>query len=859
MVSGSRDRVITAANFIGRNRELETITTLLLGSTRLITLTGPGGIGKTRLAAETVRQYHKARKGPVHWARLARLGKNCNRTAVEEEVAKAVLDVDFSGRSVFDALVETLTVTDAAGRARQVVLVLDNCEHVVFAAGELIAELLEAVPGLSIVATSRKAIGWVDEQLVEVRPLTRKQALTLFQQRAEMAGHLVDEPEQITAAESICRHVHNHPLYIQLAAAQLRRQSLVSVLNELSGLADDRRMRWSSGSECGTEPRHRAVVDVISWSYDLCDDKERLLVDRMSVFAAGYDPNPEDNTDGDRVLDVGADLEAIQAVCADDPGHVAAVSVMADEVEGLLERLVDQSLVSVHRTATTTRYSLPESTRVFAKQRLIEHSTGEAAEEPARLAELHRHYYHDKIVYARAHWFGPAEKNLLYWARAEWDNLLTAIESSLTAPGESALGLEICTGLIGLRVPFFAGALRETRCWTETALAATRKLSRQPTQLQTDALAQLVLITLCQGQREDAEQMLEDCIASCLPEARAGWRQDPGTDIGLPGPAEFAWGAELLLARSDPQAITVSIRARDKARDLGNNGAAAMYEMFAALAASLLGTPQQAHEITRHHLDHATESGASWTKSWAELVRAIALTRHGSPTEALAIGRTALARQLPTGDQWGALWAVEIRIWSLAQIITDTASAERPNQAFLTALATEAAQLAGGAKTFRTRLGVDIEKLGPIGAETTNAIGIVRRVLGDNRFSAEETLGCGLRPELAEVQKLAMGTLPIQQLTPAHRDRVDSQSPWNELSPTERQVAILAAAGWANTAIAARRGSSPRTIDAQISAILQKLAISSRTEIIGFVPENLINHVRTETTRRPHRTSHATH
>ncbi|MFQ6328598.1 AAA family ATPase [Nocardia sp. CWNU-33] len=841
------------ANFVGRDRELETISTLLLSSARLITLTGPGGIGKTRLAAEAVRRYHKARSVPVYWARLARLVKGCDRAAVEEEVAKAVLDVDFSGRSVFDALVETFAVADAAGRDRQIVLVLDNCEHVVVGAGELIAELLEAVPGLSVVATSREAIGWIDERLVEVPPLTREQALALFRQRAEQAGHPIAEREQITTVESICRHVHNHPLYIQLAAARMRLQPLASILDELSGRAADGRMRWSPGPRFGVDPRHRAVGDVIAWSYELCTDTERLLLDRMSVFAAGYDPNPQDNI-GDRVLDVGADLEAIQAVCADDPGTDAVVRVMIDEVEGLLERLVDQSLVSVHMTATTVRYSLLESIRVFAQQRLIERSTGEMNDEPARLAARHRRYYRDKVLYAASHWFGPTERDLLDWARAEWDNLLTAIESSLATPGESVLGLEICVGLMVLRVPFFAGSLRETRRWTERTLAATRVLRPQPVELQTDAVAQLVLILLCQGQLEDAERMLEDCILLCLPEARADWRQNPETDIGLPAAVEFAWGAELLLARSDRRAITVLTRAADKAHRLGSEGPASMCEMFAALAASMLGSPQQAREIPRRNLDNATASGAWWTKSWAELAWAITLTQHGNPTEALAVGRAALAQQLPTGDQWGALWAVEIRIWSLAQIITDTIAAANPDRATLTALATEAAQLAGGTKTLRARIGVGIENMGPFGAETAKAIGIVRRVLGDNTFTVAETRGSRLRPELTEVQQLALGTLHIEQ--PA---RNDTRSPWNELSTAERQVAILAAAGWTNTAIAARRGNSSRTIDAQVSAIFQKLVITSRADIIGFVPKNHIDHVQTEATRRPHLHRHQPH
>ncbi|MEU7769658.1 AAA family ATPase [Nocardia sp. NPDC049190] len=767
------------SGFVGREPELAKIGKLLLGSIRLVTLMGSGGIGKTRLAAEAVRRYHKATGVPVYWARLARLVKDSDRAAVEKEVAKAVLDADFSRRSVFDALVDTFTVTDSTGRGRQVVLVLDNCEHVVGGADELITELLAAVPRLSIVATSREAIGLANEQLVEVPPLTRGQALTLFRQRAELTGHRITEPEQITTVELICRHVHDHPLFIQLAAARLWRRPLLGILNDLSGRADDRRMDWASGPRFGAEARHRAVGDVIAWSYDLCDGKERLLLDRMSVFAAGCDPNPQDDT-SDRALDVGADLEAIQAVCADAPdsegpaldvedaSSSAAVTVTADEVEEVLQRLVDHSLVSVHITTTTVRYSLLESVRVFAQQRLYERSTSQM-DVPARVATRHRHYYRDKVVFAAANWFGPAERELLDWARAEWDNLLTAIETSITTPGEPVLGLEICCALTTLRTSFYRGSLRETRHWTERTLAATRVLPAQPIQLQIGALAQLVYITLLQGQREDAEQILEDCISTCLPDpdTRIGWRQMPETDIGLPAPAEFAWGAELFFARRDPRAVIVLTRAHDKAQHLGNHGAAATCEMFAAGAAGLLGTSQQALELARRHLDHITASGVLLVKSWAEIVWAIALTKHGDPTEALAVGRSALAHQLATGDQWGALWAVEIRVWSLAQvilaqIIADTIAAESLDSVALTALATEAAQLAGGIRALSARLGVDIKGMGPVGDEYIEAVGVARGVLGDDAFAVAETRGARLRPELAEVHQLALGTLSIK-------------------------------------------------------------------------------------------------
>ncbi|MEU7766172.1 AAA family ATPase [Nocardia sp. NPDC049190] len=861
-----RERAAGAAavgNFVGRKPELDKIVTLLLGSVPLVTLIGPGGIGKTRLAAEAVRRYHKTRHVSVHWVRLARLAKGSDVMAVEEEMAQSVVDKDYSGRSAWATLVDTLTETDAVGRAVQSVLVVDNCEHVLDSAGDVIARLLEAVPRLSILATSREAIKWVDEQLIEVPPLSRQQALNLFRERSELTGHPVVDPDQIAMAGKICRHIHHHPLYVRLAAARLVRQPLAVLLHELSGAEDDdRRMRWSHGPRAGADPRHRGVVDVIAWSYDLCRDKERLLLDRMSVFAAGYDANPEDD-DGDSAVDVGADLEAIEVVCCDDPkdDHKTIPADDADvgvvlaraEIENLLERLIDQSLVSVRITSTTTRYFLLESLRLFAAQRLRERSTAEI-DEPARLAERHHRYYRDKIVYAAANWVGPAEQDYLDWARAAWDNTLTAIEGSITTPGEATLGLEICVGLMALRLPFFRGSFRETRRWTERALAATRSLDPQPTELQIQAMAWTVFIALSQGLPDDAERLLEECLRASLPDLddRPNRRQLADTDIGLPAYVELALGLVLLVEHGDVGAITVLTRARDKLLRAGDLGAAVTTETFAAMAAGMLGTSQEAHELAARCLDDAGASGPSLAKTWADLALAITLTNHGDPGEAMDVGRTALAHQLRTRDQWSALWTLQFRIWSLARIITDSIEAGSADRDGLVALATEAAQLAGGASTLRARVGVDIHS-GPFAMKSAEALAIARGVIGPEAFAAAETQGALLRPELDEVQRFAMGTLSIDKRSGDRLVGVGARSVWRQLTGAEQEVATLAAARWTNSAIATRRENSVRTVDAHMASIMQKLMITSRDDIIRFVPEDRMDQVRKEATRRPSR------
>lgn len=852
----------TTNDFVGRGPELDRIRTLLLDSARLITLTGMGGIGKTRLATEAVGQFREATRMPVYWVRLARLVKGSDYTAVEEEVAHAVLDADFSRRSAWHALVDKFTITNAAGRTLQTIVVMDNCEHVLAEARSLIAALLEAAPGLVIVATSREPVGWVDEHLVAVPPLSQQQALTLFRQRAELTGHTVTDTDQVDTAQLICHHMHNHPLYIRLAAARLRRQPLAAILQELSGGANDKRMRWSSAWQAGVDARHQRVLDVIAWSYDLCTDKERLLLARMSVFAAGHDTNPVKNDN--LGLDVGADLEAIEAVCTDDQagaddGELArdgSVRLAQGDIEELLERLVDQSLASLHHAGSSVRYSLLETIRVFAHQRLQEYSTTET-DEPARVAARHRQYYRDKVLQAYAGWFGPAELDLLKWARASWDNILVAIEGSLTAPDGAALGLEISVGLIALRAPFFNGSLREARQWAERTLQASRTLTPQPTYAQVAAMALIGWVAMWQGQYADTERMLEECVATCTtdPAIRQNWRQTPEVDLDFPAAVDFVWGQELMLVHRDAASITLLARAREKSRDIGDRGGEAMGGLIEAMAASFFGTAEQALQIAQRNVDNFTAAGAQWLTSWAELMRALALTKHGDPTAALSVGRRALAHLVSIRDPWGAAWAVHVRYWALAQIITDSIAAGGTDQDELVALATETARLVGGAKTLRAELGTDIEALRPFADETDKAIDVARSVLGPETFIAAEQEGALLRSELNEVHQLALGTLPIDRMPAGNTARTGTPLRWDELTRSEHEVATFAAAGWTNTAIATHRGTSVRTVDTQMTAILQKLMITSREDIIWRVPEGLVDQVRQQSARRVDRSS----
>jgi predicted ATPase/DNA-binding CsgD family transcriptional regulator len=840
--------------FVGREQELDRIGAFLMGPARLVTLIGSGGIGKTKLAEEAARRLHKARRTPVWSVRLAGLAKGADAGAIKEAVTAAVLVEGFVGTSAWDGAVQRLSPLDAAGRVVPSLLVVDNCEHVLAGAGAVIGELLDAVPGLTILATSREPVGWIDEQLVTVPPLSAKQSLELFRQRAKLAEHPIIEPGQIKLAQQTCGHMHGNPLCIRLAAARMFYEPLPMILEQLSGESDDVRMRWRYGPRAGLEGRHRAIGNVIAWSYELCGDKQRLLFDRLSVFAPGYDVNPEDAGTG--VSDVGAELEAIEAICADDvsihrydsrPGDQSAVGLARTEIRELLDRLVDQSLVSIHMTANTVRYYLLESLRLFADDRLAERSTEEVSE-PARLAGRHCYYYRNKVLHAQAQLSGPADQELLNWAVGAWSNIRRAIDTSMAAD-KPVVGLQICVGLLSLRGPFLIGSFPEIRGRVEQTLAATDPSKPSHAGLQLAALAQTAWLALVQGRPQEAEGLLERCVAVSHPDAaRAGhWRDQPETDIGLPAVVDYAWGVELMLARRDPRAIPVLARAHEKFRSIGHRGGEAACEFSEAMAAGFFGSAEQAMMIAQRNLERITAAGAGMARAWAQMALAIALTKHGDAEEALQLGRAALAYLLPTGDQWGTTWIVHIRMWSLARLITDQIAAEKPSRSALVKLATEIAYLAGGVKTQRARLGVLIENMGPFADETSTAEQIARDVLGQRTCTDVEKRGLQLFTERSELQRIALGTLSITAASPA----ANSTSNWQTLSEAEREVAILAAAGWPNSAIGVRRGTSTRTTDAQISSIFQKLMVSSREDIVRFVPQDQHNRVSAERSHIP--------
>ncbi|MCD9142013.1 AfsR/SARP family transcriptional regulator [Streptomyces albireticuli] len=421
-------------SFVGREEELERIRADL-GRHRLVTLLGPGGAGKTRLSQEAAEAAAAGPEGPgsgapawpdgVWFAELAPLD---DPGTVPEAVLTAL-----GGREtvVRGGTAEGVrAATDAADplarlvehcAPRRMLLVLDNCEHVVDAAARLTETVLAHCPGVTVLATSREPLAVPGEQVRPVEPLPDPVALRLLADRGAAARpgfRTEDDPE---ACAEICRRLDGLPLAIELAAARLR-------MLDPRGLADrlDDRFRLLTSGSRTVLPRQQTLRAVVDWSWDLLDEPERAVLRRLSVFSGG------------------CDLAAAEEVCSDGPGAERAPddAVGARDVAALLGSLVDKSLVVAEPAAGGgMRYRLLETVGEYAAERLDE------AGERAGAERRHLVAYRELARTADPLLRGPAQAGWLERLELEHDNLRTALRRAVAARDEQeALCLVLSLG-----------------------------------------------------------------------------------------------------------------------------------------------------------------------------------------------------------------------------------------------------------------------------------------------------------------------------------------------------------------------------------------------------------------------------
>ncbi|MBE1484833.1 AfsR/SARP family transcriptional regulator [Plantactinospora soyae] len=358
-------------DLVGRHQAVAAVRGLLDVS-RLVTLTGPGGVGKTRLAVET------AGKVPASCPDGVRLVEFAGSSPAEEQVGAALGIREDGVVGIEDAL-----------RSRRLLLLLDNCEHIVESAAALTRRLLASCPGLRILATSREPLGLAGETVWTVPPLPQTDAERLFAARAGAAvpGFVVTE-ENSEAVATICRRLDRIPLALELAATRVRALGV----HELAGRLDDRFQVLGSGHR-GSPSRQRTLRAVIDWSWELLEEDERVVLRRLAVHADG------------------CTLAAAEAVCGLGGGTLDP-----------LVRLVDRSLVSV---VDGPRYRLLESVAAYALERLAESGESDLVN------RRHRDYYTERAELAAAHLHGPEQRRWLGHLDDETANLRTALEHAV--------------------------------------------------------------------------------------------------------------------------------------------------------------------------------------------------------------------------------------------------------------------------------------------------------------------------------------------------------------------------------------------------------------------------------------------
>lgn len=374
---------------IGRASEVDEVRTLL-GSERMLTLTGPGGVGKTRLALAAARQLVDGFRDGVWLVELAGLPATVEPCEVAELVAAALGIRDEAATDLVAKLAEAM-------RDRHALLVLDNCEHVATPVAEVVAALLRAAPDLHVLATSQRPLGVPGELLWTVPPLAEPSAVELFAARAAARAPgfaLTGDNAEVVAA--ICRRLDGIPLALELAATRVRALGV----HELAARLDDR-FRVLAAGPTGAPARQRTLRAMIDWSWELLSEAERTLLRRLAVHVDGWT------------------LRSAEAVCGGDD--------LDDlDVVDLLAQLVDRSLVTVstreHRDGP--RYQLLESVAAYCHERLRE--AGELPE----LERRHRAHYTRLAVTADAHLRGPEQQEWLRRLDAEAANLRAALDSA---------------------------------------------------------------------------------------------------------------------------------------------------------------------------------------------------------------------------------------------------------------------------------------------------------------------------------------------------------------------------------------------------------------------------------------------
>ncbi|MET8149730.1 ATP-binding protein [Actinoplanes sp. NPDC049668] len=766
-------------SFVGRRHEM-TAVRRMLSTSRLVTLTGAGGVGKTRLGMRVGREMRRAFTDGVWLVELAEL-RDPDLVAVTVAEALGVREESVS--------------PDAPGLAtfladRQALLILDNCEHLVGACADLAETLLRACPDLRILVTSRQALRISGEATLTVQPLSvpepdaactpadlpRYESASLLVERATAVqpGFEVTDANCATIT-ALCQALEGMPLAIELAVARLRVLSLQQILERLT----DRYRLLTAGAR-NAPARQQTLRALIDWSWDLCSEPERVLWSRLSVFSGGLE------------------LDAAEQVCADE-------KLSAEAILDLIASLVDKSVISRTGDGPRARYRMLEVVREYGAARLAD-----AGEQPA-IARLHCDWFAELAAYGDAHWASPDQAALMLRLRHEQANLRVALEFAVTeGPPETALRFAA-----DLQNHWFVrGFLSEGRHWLDRALAmpAPRHWTR------VKALRVASWIACVQNDRPRAYVLLADArsLAGSLP---------PSPESAF---IPLVEGNIAMFGGDHARALPLFERAQAVFRDMGALSGEMWTLAVLGLARGLsTGDPALGYPDLMACRDLAAANGEVWWRSFALWALSVLRWRAGDTAGAADAAKESLeVGKLVEDEQFGMGLALEALGWA--------AGSERRDQ--------HAAQLLGASERVWRAMHASLSSFRSLHDFHHESILEIRGRLGDRAFDTAFRRGAALTTAEAVELALDRAPRPAAAAVPAPRAEAPAVPPASDarladlgLTPREREVIKLIAEGLSNREIAARLVVAQRTAEGHVENILSKLSFTSRAQVAGWL------------------------
>ena len=755
--------------FIGREDEIAQVVSLLETS-RLVTVTGTGGVGKTRLALRAATSVSaRYRDG----ARMVELYAVRDPELLVNAVAATLGVSEQDSRSDLDSVLEYL-------RRRQLLLILDTCEHLVDACALLAEAIVREAPEVTLLATSRQPLDTPGELTCVLPPMrlpgpddphdpgdpAASDALTLFTQRAAAAlpGFAIT-PENRADVLRVCQRLDGIPLAIELAAVRLRALPLRDLVERL-----DRKFQVLTGGRRVRQSRHQTLHGAIAWSYDLCTPAEQALWARLSVFPGTFD------------------IDSAEEICASG-------EMDRDEITETIISLIDKSVV-LRTGPAGERYRLLDTIREFGAELLA------ASGEETSIRRRHVARYLAVAGDFAAHVVADDQLARVTRLRADDANFQWALEYALAAGPD---GERDAAALVSALFPYWqiSSRLREGRHLTEKVLDRFPGPSPERAGLLLDA----AFLDAFQGRREGTEEAREGTrIAAELGDERLHAR------------GYLAQNFTLTFAGHYDEALAAGAEAERRLEEHGSRVSLLALDAQMSVLLTLAGRFDQAYERCEQGLSRLGEdSGEHWLRSYYHVEAALALYHQpGRRKECVAHAVKGLPVKLAIGDAVGTGYALEVLAW----IAADDGRFER------------AAWLFGAADLLWEAAGARFHNNVILEESHQRAVKKACGGLPGGRFDDLHAHGRACPLDAVVAQAVGDGDAP-PQLAPEPGGEPETGG----LTQRESEIAALVADGMSNREIAERLVISRRTVDAHVEHIYTKLGISNRVQLARWLTE----------------------